>query len=105
MTTTARFARRAEGSSAMLAMGGGTGPVGECRHGAAREHQGNGGVPGEHRKNCAHGEAKEDNGSMKGVPGICHMCIVSRESRSLPDCATPIGYRCAVRYEGVFRTK
>lgn len=72
MTTTARFARRAEGSSAMLAVGGGAGPVGECRHCPAREHQGNGGVPGEDREHGAHGETEDDNAGMEGVPGICH---------------------------------
>ena len=56
----------------MLAVGGSAGPVRNGGHGAAGEHQRDGGVTREDGQQGANNDAEGHNADMKGVPGVCH---------------------------------
>jgi len=58
---------------AMLAVGGGAGPVPDGAHDTAGEHHGHGCVTGEDREDRSDGHADHNEHDVEGMPGVCHV--------------------------------
>ena len=76
-----RFWRLAWEDLAMLAVGGGAGPVPDGAHDAAGEHHGHGRVTREDREDRSDGHANHNECDVEGMPGVCHVAQSSGKQR------------------------
>jgi len=67
------FWRLAWEDLAMLAVGGGAGPVPDGAHDAAGEHHGHGRVTREDREDRSDGHADHNERDVERMPGVCHV--------------------------------